>query len=461
MYSRLRTSWNLPNFEQNFEQMSQNMAEMTLDASIREEENMASLIEVFKDGRIVSYRFSCCVGRDERGKQVRRSMTWHPPDGLRQSRMRAAAEKAAADWETSVREEYAEELERMSRPDPGHIPPEERRDDFCEYVNNVWYKLYICNGDRKSTTESYYADLAQYITDYFSGAILQEITPLQIEEYLQHLRKEHEKKKKKPLSAKYLHHQYGALLNIFEYAERHKMIVENPMKNVEAPKMRKKKVDAMTPEQAKVFFSLADHCAADLRCMLYLLTTTGVRRGELVGLKWRDVDTGAAVLHVERGVAYTHKTGVVMSTPKTSSSIRDVPLMAGTVDVVEAYREQYKQEHPSTIIKDAYLFHRSDDIFRPIDPNAITRRVKRFMKNNGLPDLSPHDLRHSCATLLLAQGADVKSVQQILGHSDASTTLNFYVKADLQQMRTATDKMADAFGLGGGDAGGNKKMVKK
>ena len=225
--------------------------------------------------------------------------------------------------------------------------------------------------------------------------------------------------------------------------------------------MRKKKVDAMTSEQAKVFFSLADRCKPDLRCMLYLLTTTGVRRGELVGLKWRDVDTGAAVLHVERGVAYTHKTGVVMSTPKTSSSIRDVPLMAGTVDVVEAYREQYKQEHPSTIIKDAYLFHRSDDIFRPIDPNAITRRVKRFMKNNGLPDLSPHDLRHSCATLLLAQGADVKSVQQILGHSDASTTLNFYVKADLQQMRAATDKMAAAFDLGGEKADETKKMVKK
>ena len=92
--------------------MSQNMAEMTLDASIREEENMASLIEVFKDGRIVSYRFSCCVGRDERGKQLRRSMTWNPPDGLRQSRMRAAAERAAAEWETSVRDEYAEELYR-------------------------------------------------------------------------------------------------------------------------------------------------------------------------------------------------------------------------------------------------------------------------------------------------------------------------------------------------------------
>ena len=418
---------------------------------------MASIKEVLQDGRIVAYRFTACVGRDKKGKQVRKYTTWKPPDGLRQSRMRAAAERDAEVWEQTARAEYAEELERAARPDTGYIPPEERRDDFCEYVNNVWYKLYICNGDRKSTTEAYYADLAQYITDYFAGAILQEITPLQIEEYLQHLRKEHERRKKKPLSAKYLHHQYGALLNIFEYAEKHKMVVENPMKNVEAPKMRKKKVDAMTTEQAKTFFALADHCKPDLRCMLYLLTTTGVRRGELVGLKWRDIDTGAAVLHVERGVAYTHATGVVTSTPKTSSSIRDVPMMPATVDVVETYREQYRKEHPNTIIKDAYLFHMREDIFRPVDPNAVTRRVKRFMRNSGLPDYSPHDLRHTCATLLLKNGADVKSVQNILGHADASTTLNFYVRADIQQMREAADKMAAAFDL---DRNGEKTEEK-
>ena len=441
--------------------MSRNMAEMTLYASIREEENMASLIEVFKDGRIVSYRFSCCVGRDRNGKQLRRSMTWKPPDGLRQSRMRAAAEKAAADWEETVRAEYAAELERMSRPDPGHIPPEERRDDFCEYVNNVWYKLYICNGDRKKSTETYYKDIIKYIMDYFSGVVLQDITPIQIQEYLQHMRKEHEKQKNKPMSDKYMHHQYGALRNIFGYAYKNKMISENPMDNVEAPKMRKKKVDALSDEQAKAFFEKVKNCPIDLQCILTMLITTGLRRGELVGLKWKDIDVSAGVLHVERGVSYTHGSGVVVSTPKTSSSIRDVPLMPATVDVIERYMEDTKKKNPSSIIKDAYLFHMRDDIFRPIDPNAITRRVKRFMKNNGLPDLSPHDLRHSCATLLLAQGADVKSVQQILGHSDASTTLNFYVKADLQQMRAATDKMAAAFDLGGGDAGGNKKMVKK
>ena len=422
---------------------------------------MARIAENVKDGKIVSYRFIVCVGRDAHGKQVRRFATWHPPDGLRQSRMRAAAERAAEEWESTVRAEYAEELERMSRQAPAYIPPEERRDDFCDFVDNVWYKLYICNGDRKETTEAYYEDLKKYITEYFKGAVLQDITSLQIQEYLQHIRKEHERKRKKKISDKYMHHQYGALRNIFDYAERNKMLVENPIKNVEAPKMKKKKVDAMSEEQAKVFFQKADHCTPELRCMLYLLTTTGVRRGELVGLKWRDIDTGAGVLHIERGVAYTHKTGVTVNTPKTTSSIRDVPLMSGTVEVIEAYRADVRKKHPSTIIKDAFLFHRIDDIYKPIDPNAITRRVKRFMKNSGLPDLSPHDLRHTCATLLLANGADIKSVQNILGHADASTTLNFYVRADLQQMREATDKMAEAFDLNGDEEKAEEKTAEK
>lgn len=93
------------------------------------------------------------------------------------------------------------------------------------------------------------------------------------------------------------------------------------------------------------------------------------------------------------------------------------------------------------------MFPNEHDDNIPRDPNAITRKVKCFMKRNGLPELSPHDLRHSCATLLLNNGADIKSVQEILGHSDASTTLNFYVKSDLAHMKNATNKLAKAFGL--------------
>ena len=67
------------------------------------------------------------------------------------------------------------------------------------------------------------------------------------------------------------------------------------------------------------------------------------------------------------------------------------------------------------------------------------------MAQNNLPDMSPHDLRHSCATLLLQSGADIKSVQDILGHTNANTTLNFYVRSDLQQMQAAANKLAHTF----------------
>ena len=94
-----------------------------------------------------------------------------------------------------------------------------------------------------------------------------------------------------------------------------------------------------------------------------------------------------------------------------------------------------------------YLFEGLESPYQPRDPNTATRKITHFMRKIGLQGISPHDLRHTCATLLLENGADIKSVQEILGHADASTTLNFYVKADLRQMKVATQRYAEAFDL--------------
>ena len=175
--------------------------------------------------------------------------------------------------------------------------------------------------------------------------------------------------------------------------------------------------------------------------MLNLMITTGLRRGELMGLQWGDIDFDHYVISVNRNVTYTPSSGIVVSTPKTECSLRQIPLMPSVAALLLKYRND------TDWCKQDYLFPKDGNPALARDPNSITRRVKRFMKLHDLPDMSPHDLRHTCATLLLSNGADIKSVSEILGHSDASTTLNFYVRSDLQQMKAATDKFANAFGL--------------
>lgn len=292
---------------------------------------MASIREKKKDGKIISYRFTACLERDSRGKQVRRYCTWIPPEGLTPAKIRKAAQRAADDWEEEIRAEYNGCKEAAQKVLSCTLPRERRQDDFVSFVNDIWFSLYICNGDRKGTTVAFYEDIAKYLTAYFEGAILQEITPIQIQLYLRHFRTEHEKRTGKPLTARALRHHYGVLRNIFGYAEKNDMLEKNPMKRVDAPVIPKKPVDALSPEQAKIFFEKLSECPLDFQTLLQLFITTGLRRGEAVGIKWKDIDEKKGLLHVERAVAHTTQTGTVISTPKTASSIRTVPLIPSTL----------------------------------------------------------------------------------------------------------------------------------
>lgn len=173
------------------------------------------------------------------------------------------------------------------------------------------------------------------------------------------------------------------------------------------------------------------------------MITAGLRRGELAGLQWRDVDFDNLTVSIERNAIYTPASGIIINTPKTENSARVIPLLPKVAALLKAYKEQHFQPRDSL----CFVFHGKGGKTEPRLPDGITERVKAFMKRSGFRDLSPHDLRHSCGTLLIANGADIKSVQEILGHTDASTTLNFYVRTDLEQMKEATNKMAAAFGL--------------
>ena len=400
---------------------------------------MASITQNRKDGKIISYKFRVCVGRDEFGKQIFRCTTWKVPTGLIPSRMEKAVQKAAAEWEKSVRAEYQKDLLDPERVRKREI--ERTKTEFSFFVREVWYPVCICDGEHKPTTTEFYRHISNQIADYFNGKVLQSISSTDIEKYLIYLHTQYKTKQGKPLSTKTIRHHYCVLGFVFSYALKMQYIWKNPMDRVDSPKIQRKKVDALTSVEAMRFFTLLNHCPIDFRCMMSLMITTGIRRGELMGLQWGDIDFEGCVISICRNVTYTPVSGIVVSSPKTFCSIRQIPLIPSVATLLQEFRNNAEGN------KQDYLFPKDGNPSLARDPNSVTRRVKRFMKLNDLPDMSPHDLRHSCATLLLENGADIKSVQEILGHTNASTTLNFYVRSNLQQMKTATDKFAAAFDL--------------
>ena len=188
------------------------------------------------------------------------------------------------------------------------------------------------------------------------------------------------------------------------------------------------------------------------------MIVTGLRRGELVGLKWSDLDEKSMIVHVRRNISIdtTHKAekdpALKIHVGETKGkSIRRVPISKHLLLLFQELKKEetelYKVLNKSKIKdgqevvlpKDLYIFHRPANQDLPLYPTEPTKLVKRFMKRHDLPDMSPHDLRHTAASLAIQSGANVKEIQALLGHKDPSTTLKFYAGITEQAHRDTVD----------------------
>ncbi len=416
---------------------------------------MSTITERKKDGKVIAFKFVACIGRDSDGKRICKGITWRPPEGLTYAKARKLAEAEAYRWEQELRcgEGSAFQQGQFSLPHSApcevvqaveEVPEEET---FRYFAEQVWMPLKVIAGGARPSTIAMYRFMMRVSLPVLGAKRLKDITAVDIMRYLQYLRDEYRAPDGRTLSEKSIKHHYDILRIIFNYAEKQEAIEKNPIKKVDAPKTVKRPVEALSQEQAKTFFRALNGCKLEYRCMMLLMATTGIRRGECLGLQWQDFDFQNNTLSIVRNVTYTKESGTMVAEPKTPCSIRTIPLMEGVKAYLLMLRQEAVRNHPYENIESAFLFEGKENAFTPRDPNTATRKISAFMKSIGLPGISPHDLRHTCATLLLENGADIKSVQEILGHADASTTLNFYVKSDLRQMKVATQLYADAFNL--------------
>ena len=193
----------------------------------------------------------------------------------------------------------------------------------------------------------------------------------------------------------------------------------------------------LTPEQAKLLLRVAHEARDRLEALYVLATHTGLRQGELFGLKWDDVDLEDGSLQVRRTLTIT-KEGPVFATPKTTGLRRSVKLTSKAIEVLKRRLERQLEE----IDRVGSLWSENGLIFAsetgdPLDKRAVTAlKSKPLLKRAGLPEIRFHDLRHTCATLLLTRNVNPKIVSEMLGHATIVITLDTYSHV-LPNMRDA------------------------
>ena len=286
-----------------------------------------------------------------------------------------------------------------------------------EYLDR-WLVDSVRDTVRPTTYERYEQIVRTHIRPVLGSVKLKNITPA-------HARGLYREKLEAGLSPRTVQYIHVTLHKALKQAVQDGLIPRNAADAVKAPQVRREEMHPLSVEQTR---ALLEAARQDRLEALYVLAVhTGLRQGELLGLKWEDADFEAGTLQVRRSLA-TAKGGPVLAAPKTRGSRRTVKLTRGAVEALRGHLQRQLEE----IDRAGSLWRENGLVFasetgEPLDRRYLTsRRFKALLRRAGLPDIRFHDLRHTCATLLLSKNVNPKIVSEMLGHASIAITLDTY-----------------------------------
>lgn len=257
-----------------------------------------------------------------------------------------------------------------------------------------------------------------------------------------------------PLSPKTLVNYYGCMDAMLSVAVRLDVLADNPMRKVQRPRVRRKKVNALSEERAvELLRCLKDEKNMCYRTAVLLALFCGLRLGEVCALKLSDVDWTRGTIDISRALKYTRTSGSFVGQTKTAAADRVITLPAGLMTVLHEtreYQEECKRLAPGVWKDEGWIVHGWDG--GRMHHDTPSRWFRKFRDQHGFEGVRFHDLRHTHATILLANNIDVVAVASRMGHSDASTTLRVYAHALERRDRDAAltfDRLFGALDLPG------------
>jgi len=305
---------------------------------------------------------------------------------------------------------------------------------------DLWFENYAKLKVRASSHQTYAGYIKNHIKPNIGDLPIEKLSSLELQKFYKKLLTEgripriESEKQPKGLSAKTVRNINQVISSAMDMAVEQKIILTNPTKSCALPKVEHKEMHTLPVEQLSAFLREAKE--SGVYELYYLDLATGLRRGELLGLKWDDIDLMNGIVHVHRQVARVD--GEVREVPlKTKNSYRSIAISSDAVTMLTEMKKRKLSD---------YVFPSPSG--GPISPDSVRHMLHRVLKRAGLPAIRLHDLRHTFATLALQNGVDIKTVSGMLGHFSAGFTLDTYAHVTTAAQKEAANTMGNVLSMG-------------
>lgn len=335
-----------------------------------------------------------------------------------------------------TRKEVSEKLKTLHREQAAGNPISVERQTVAEFLEH-WLTTVVAQRNKPRTQESYREMVRLHIEPQIGRHQLSKLAPEHVQAMLTTLLE-------KGLSPRTAQYARAILRRALDQAVRWGRIGRNVAALVDGPRVEKHVITPLSEAQARsLLVAVKGH---RLEALYRVALSLGLRRGEILGLRWQDVDFERQTLRVSVALQGRGQNKHLAS-PKTASSVRLLALPPVLLAVLEQHRRN--QEEERTVVGADWDEH--DLVFpsnrgTPMEGSNLLKHFKATLQRANLPAIRFHDLRHSCATLLIAQGVHPRVIMEILGHSKISTTMDIYAHVLPETQRDAMKKLDQLFG---------------
>lgn len=383
---------------------------------------------VSKSGEL-SFLIKVSLGYDSQNKQITKSLTYKPSKELTKRQAEKEANRQAVLFEEKCKS----------------LDINNTRVKFQALAED-WLQLVERTQQMKPSTIVRLKGMQERTYKAIGNTYVDKISYRQIQNFILTLSQDGVNLKTgKGLSQKTQKHYLTFISDVMKHALKCGYISANPCRDIYVAKTESKEKEVYSLEELKYLLSkINEKSTTDYKVFFNLLAYCGLRRGEALGIEYKDIDFDNGMLSIVRTSNYNTSKGVYTSTPKTKSSYRQIYLQPNILDLIKQLRKEQQEQ----AVKIGDLWEDNDRLFttwcgKPMHPNTTYTWLNRFCENENIPFKGIHSFRHAVATQAITNGVDIKTVSSILGHSQTSTTLNIYAHAVQQSNVKALNLMAD------------------